>query len=113
MSIHDEARQQRRLAIRNRSRSHWLILAGIIGGVVIAGVLVVTLELDSDVAMSLSTLGGVALGTGSAAMIGYFGKEASCPQCGCQWDYVDGPDNPKKWRTCPQCGLDISDKRVE
>ncbi len=104
LSTSDEIMKQRRLALRNRSRDNWIMLISIIFSVFIAGMLVVSFGFGPHKAMIISFAGALVLGT----VLSLIKRNATCPECGCSWDYAWGPDNPSKWRECPQCGLDIS-----
>lgn len=102
----------KRMAIQRSARANWTLGVLLIASIVVAvagwffpGPMHRDSELSLLLGFTIFCLGGI------------FGRfvlpipRAECPQCGCDWWVESGNDLQKwiAWRSCPVCGLRMTD----
>ena len=104
-ALSSEIARQKKIAVRNRDRMHWILLGSFLSGIIgaIAWLCLFPNPHPGDVAGT---------GVGSGILVGVLltvllhRHQAKCPVCGYAWE-IDERINTHMltWNCCPGCGL--------
>jgi hypothetical protein len=110
-ALSSEIERQKKIAMRNRDRMHWIILGSFVSGV-IGAVVWLCLFPGPRPRDVVGTAVGSGILVGILLNILLHKHEAKCPVCGYDWEIDDhGETHMLTWNCCPSCGLKMVEEQ--